>query len=152
MKYRLKISINTDGDFYFPYVPCGMTRDGEKYYFRQEYRDREAAALAAYDICQFLKSQLKTNKDYVKEDIERAFNSFATSLHTFKLSSDEYVAEYVWGNYSGTEFLLEETPLYYKISFKVNDEEAYRIQRMVGRLKDEDVKKAILDLCERAEK
>lgn len=152
MKYQLKISINTDGDFYFPYVPCGMTCDGEKYHFQKEYRDRETAIRATHDICQFLKKHLTTSKDYVKKEIENFISVFETRLENSEESDNEYVSDYLGGNYNWTEFCFEAIPLYYKVSFKVTDEEAYQIQKRIWLLKDEDIKKAILDLCEKVEK
>ena len=94
MKYQLKISINTDGDFYFPYVPCGMTCDGEKYHFQKEYRDRETAIRATHDICQFLKKHLTTSKDYVKKEIENFISVFETRLENSEESDNEYVSDY----------------------------------------------------------
>ena len=152
MKYQFKISINTDGDFCFPFVPCGMTRDGDKYYFLEEYRDRERAVQAACDICQFLKNNLKTNRDYVRKEIRKFFVNFEARLKDSEVSDSEFVSEYLDGNYNWTEISFEALPTRYKISFVVDDEEVWRIQKSIARLKDEDIKKAVLDLCERVEK
>lgn len=152
MKYRLEISINTEGDFYFPYVPCGMTCDEENYRFQKEYRDRETAIQATRDICQFLKKHLMTSKDYVKKEMEKFISTFEARLEGSEESDDECVSDYLSGNYDWTEFCFKALPRCCKVSFKVTDEEAYQIQNSLGRLKEEDIKKAVLDLCEKVEK
>lgn len=152
MKYKFKISINTDGDFCFPFVPCGMTRDGDKYYFLEEYRDRETAIRAACDICQFLKNNLKTSGDHVRKKIRNFFTTFEARLKDSEPSDSEFVSEYLDGNYSWTEIIFEACPIRYKISFIIDDEEVWRIQKSIAQLKDEDIKKAILKLCEEVEK
>ena len=75
MRYILKINICTDGDFGFRFVPRGMKFD-EDYTLKKEYNDKDTAIKDIVNICEFLKEQIHTNKDYVREAFNECVDGF----------------------------------------------------------------------------
>lgn len=147
MKYIFEININTDGDFYLPFVPCGMKYDGcERYTFEKSYRDRNVAIENIVNICAFLKEEMDTRRDYVKESWDIHIDSFVKRLKTSSESVYERVEEYMSGNYEGTEFIFRVEAQKFNCSFNVTDEEFEMIHNNDNRVTIGMVKEAVLAL------
>ena len=124
MKYIFKINVNTDGYFSLQYVPGGMKFDDcEHYNFKKEYNDRDTAIADIINICEFLKGQIRTPRDYVEQDWNDCVDNFVKKLKTSKEGLYERVEEYISGNYDGTEFIFYVEKEYFKCGFYVTDEE-----------------------------
>ena len=124
MKYNFKVTIHTDGDFHFPFVPCGMKDDGYEFYMLdKDYKDRSEAIKDILSICAFLKEQMYTNRNYIREYWESTVDDFVKRLHASKATEYEYVASYMNGNYDGTELIFQAIPHVFKCNFSVTDEE-----------------------------
>lgn len=149
MKYIFEINIFTDGDFGFPFVPAGMEYDGEyNYSFRKEYINRNIAIESAIEICTFLKEQISTHRETVKESWECHTDEFIRNLKESTESAGERVRSYMGGNYDGTEWIFRAEPRTFNFSIDLTDEELELIQdvRQRNRIGYEDIKKAILEL------
>ena len=146
MKYVFEIKIYTDGDFGFPYVPKGMTFDGDyRYELRKEYKDRERAMEDIEDICGFLLYGIKTNRDYVKKHWHDCLMNFADRLEA---SNDvhECIVECMSGNYDGTEISFYTEDDYVEFGFYVSDEEKELIVDNKKYVTNEMIKEVVLDL------
>lgn len=124
MEYLFKVNIKTDGDFHFPFVPCGMKDYGDdSYTLAKSYADRTKAIQDIDNICAFLKEQMYTNRNYIREYWESTVDDFVKRLHASKATEYEYVASYMNGNYDGTELIFQAIPHVFKCNFSVTDEE-----------------------------
>ena len=61
MEYIFEVDILTDGDFCFPYVPCGMDYypTNGAYSLKKSYDDKVSAIKDITNICAFLKEQME---------------------------------------------------------------------------------------------
>ena len=151
MKYVFEIKIYTDGDFGFPYVPKGMTFDGDYgYELRKEYKDRERAIKDILTICGFLKEQINTRRNYVKEYWSECVTNFVKRLEESN-NIHEYITECMSGNYDGTEISFYTEDDYVEFGFYVSDEEMELIKNNHEKVTNEMIKKAVLDLFRSAE-
>ena len=149
MKYIFEINIFTDGDFGLPFVPAGMKYDGEyNYSFRKEYTNRNIAIESAIEICTFLKEQISTHRETVKESWEYHTDEFIRNLKESTESAGERVESYMGGNYEGTEWIFRAEPRTFNFAIDLTDEELELILdvRQGNRIGYEDIKKAILEL------
>lgn len=147
MKYIFEVNINTDGDFYLPFVPCGMKYDGyENYTFTKIYNNRNVAIKDALNICAFLKEQMNTNRKYLKENWNNCINRFVDCLATSNESVSERVEEYMSGNYDGTEFIFRVEAQHFNCEFGVTDEEYEMITKNGSFVTKRMIKEAVLDL------
>jgi hypothetical protein len=82
MKYIFEINLYTDGDYALPFVPCGMKYDGDyEYTFKKCYTDRDVAIDDVSKICVFLKENIRTSRDYVKESWDRHIDQYIAKLN-----------------------------------------------------------------------
>lgn len=147
MEYLFKVNVNTDGDFCFPFVPSGMQDyDDDSYVLAKSYYNRDDAIKDIDNICTFLKEQIVTSRDYVREYWNETIDHFLKRLHASSKDEHEYVAAYMHGNYEGTEFVFEAVPSNYRISFPVTDEEYELLQKNGNDITIGMVKKAVLAL------
>lgn len=124
MEYHFNITIHTDGDFHFPFVPSGMKDDGYEFYMLDKsYQDRSEAIKDIVSICTFLKEQMFTYKDYVRDQFNRCINTFLDRLCSSNGTEHEYIDEYMNGNYDGTEFVFKSIPHSFKFELRLTDEE-----------------------------
>lgn len=146
MKYVFEIKIYTDGDFSFPYVPKGMTFDGDyRYELRKEYKDKERAIDDIEDICGFLFYRIKTNRDYLKRYWHECLTNFRDRLEASD-NIHECITECMSGNYDGTEISFYTEDDYVEFGFYVSDEEMELIKNNHEKVTSEMIKKAVLDL------
>lgn len=148
MQYIFEVDILTDGDFWFPYVPCGMDYypTNGTYSLKKDYDNKESAIKDITDICAFLKEQINANRDWVKEMFNERIDSFVTQLYEANSTTDTYVHEYMSGNYDGTEFTFRAQPNIYNIRLRLTDEEYDLIRKNTNIVTTEQVKNAVLDL------
>lgn len=149
MKYIFKVNILTDGDFYFPYVPCGMDYyyTNEAFYSMEKvYNDRESAIKDIADICAFLKKQINTSKDYVKEMFNEHIDKFIKRIYETDNTVNTCVDEYMSGNYDGTEFSFRVQPNIYNFKLHLTDEEYELIRKNKHLVSIGEVKDVILSL------
>lgn len=150
MKYIFEINIYTDGDFYLPFVPTGMKYDGDyEYTFKKYYRDRDEAIKDIVDICTFLKENMLTSRNYVRDTWNARISSFLKKLNKSSQGAYERVEEYMFGNYEGTEFIFYVEAEKFQCDFCLTDEEAEIIKSNKRLVTIGDVKKAILELYKR---
>ena len=124
MKYNFKVTIHTDGDFHFPFVPCGMKGDGYEFYMLdKDYRDRNEAIQDMLNICAFLKEQMQTEREYVRDYWNKTVDCFVNRLQASEARIGEYVYSCMNGNYYGTEFVFEAHPSVYQFELMLTDEE-----------------------------
>lgn len=149
MEYIFEVNISTDGDFHFPYVPCGMDHypTNGTYSLEKSYNDKAKAIKDITNICAFLKEQMDTSRDWVREMFNERIDSFVLQLYKVDDSSDTtYISEYMSGNYDGTEFIFRVQPNRYNFGINLTDEE-YELIRKNGKLVTiGQVKDAILAL------
>ena len=144
MKYIFEIKIYTDGDFCFPYVPRGMAYDGDyNYSFRESYNDRAEAIEDITDICTFLKANIYTHRDYVKESWEQHVDNFVAQLADPEC---DFISEEMGGNYDGTELILRTEQKSYGCLFRVTDEEDELIRKNERSVTREMIKEAVMAL------
>lgn len=151
MKYVFEINIYTDGDFSFPYVPLGMTYDGNyTYNFTKEYNckkgnkeNKENAIDDVLEICTFLKENVFSWREYKKESVCRCIDDFIENIKNNK-KEHFYIEEEFSGNYDG-RFVLRTKDDYIKCGFYATDEEIELFQNDEG-ITNEMVKEAVLDL------
>ena len=147
MKYIFEVNICTDGDFSFPFVPCGMEHCMyENYSFKKSYEDRDKAIEDIVNICSFLKEQMHTSRDYVREDWNECIDNFIKRLCASKKTVYEYVEECIGGNYDGTEFIFRVVPHSYKFEFRVTDEEYEMLRKNAYGVTIGMVKEAVMAL------
>lgn len=149
MKYALKITINTDGDFCLPFVPREMKFDGnERYDFEKTYENRTNAIKDAIEICSFLKAHTYTSKEYIKQDWYELLDRFMNSIRNSEECDDEVIYEYMGGNYEGTEFTFYAKPHYFQFGFYLTDEECEMVKKQKHNLDitDDMIKEAVLNL------
>ena len=147
MKYIFKISICTDGDFGFSYVPRGMTFDGdERYEFKKSYDDRNIAIEDVFNICRFLKEQMNTSRKHIKEYWDESINEFVKELKFSENTEYEEVRKYMYGNYDGTEFSFYTENEYVNCGFYATDEEIELIKNNHDGITNEMIKEVVLDL------
>lgn len=148
MEYIFEVNISTDDDFGFSYIPRDM-----KYYptngtysLKNSYDDKASAIKDITDICAFLKGQMSTGRDWVKEMFNERIDSFVRQVCEVDVSVDTYIAEYMSGNYDGTEFIFRVQPHRYNFSLNLTDEEAELIRKNGKCVSIGQVKEAILAL------
>lgn len=147
MKYIFKIDIYTDGDFGFPYVPIGMTFDGDyRYYFKKTYDNKESAIENVLEICKFLKENVHSFRDWVKEDVVKCINEFIDYVKDSKKHSNFYISREMYGNYDGTNFMFYTEDDYVDCGFCVTEEEMELIKNSKKGITNEMIKEAVLDL------
>ena len=143
MEYIFEVNISTDGDFHFPYVPCGMDHypTNGTYSLEKSYDDKAAAIRDITDICAFLKEQMCTSRDWVREMFNERIDSFVLQLYSSDNTTGTYISEYMSGNYDGTEFIFRVKPNVYNFSLSLTDEESELIRKngkfvSIGQVKD----------------
>lgn len=150
MKYILEIGIYTDGDFNLPFVPRGMMYvDEYTYIYKKTYDDRAIAVKDAVEICDFLKKQMDTSRDYVREDWNECVDNFMKNLKESKETEDEFVTSCMSGNYDGTKFAFYTEKQFVDFRLCVTVEEHKLISENRNRITDEMVKEAILALLKK---
>lgn len=147
MNYIFEINVFTDGDFRLDFVPMGMeANDDYDYVYKKVYTDREYAIKDITNICTFLKEQIKTPRDYVKEEWNECIDNFINKLNLSEKAEYEFVGSYMDGNYDGTEFTFSTESLYYNCTFNITNEEAKMIKDSKAHVTRDMIKNAILDL------
>lgn len=147
MKYIFKINICTDGDFSFPYVPRGMTFNGhENYEFDESFDDKNKAIKNILDICAFLKEQMYTSRDYVRESWNKCIDEFTKQLKESDNTEHNKISTYMYGNYDGTEISFYTEDDYIKCEFYATDEEIELIKNNHEGITNEMIKEVVLDL------
>lgn len=142
MEYIFEVNISTDGDFCFPYVPCGMEiYPGGNYSFTKSYEDKVEAVRDITNICAFLKEQMDTDRNWVREMFNERIDSFVLQLYGADDTTGTYISEYMSGNYDGTEFIFRVQPHVYNFSLSLTDEESELIRKngklvTIGQVKD----------------
>lgn len=147
MKYTFEINVYTDGDFYLQFVPCGMSYDGSyRYTFAKSYKNRDMAIEEISSICSFLKEQMKTSRDYVKENWNKCIDNFVKNLKESNEAEFRTVTECMSGNHDGTEFIFCAEPQYINCGFYVTDEEYEIIKENSNGVTTDTIKKAVIEL------
>lgn len=148
MKYIFEINVYTDGDFSLPFVPRGMRYDENySYSFQESYNDREIAIKSILRICEFLKENMYTSREYVKESWNRCIDNFIEGIkNSDSTSLYERVSEEISGNYDGTEFIFEAQEQYINCGFCVNDEEYALIKQNKINVTNEMIKETVMAL------
>ena len=147
MKYIFEVNVYTDGDFGFQFVPRGMEFDGDcEYTLEKSYDDRDRAIQDITNICAFLKEQMNTDRDYVKESWNKCVDDFVLRLYQSNKSAYERVEEHMYGNYDGTEFIFRAEAEYFNCGFRVSDEELVMIKESNKLVTSGMVKEAVLAL------
>ena len=147
MEYIFDVNIYTDGDFHFPFVPCGMKDYADdNYTLVRSYKDRDEAIKDVVSICSFLKEHMHTNRDYVREDLNKCIDTFLDRLCSSSETENEYIAEYIYGNYDGTEFVFRVVPHCFHYDMRVTDEEYEMINKNENGVTMGMVKEAVLAL------
>ena len=148
MEYIFEVDILTDGDFCFPYVPCGMDYypTNGAYSLKKSYDDKVTAIKDITNICAFLKEQMDTHRDWVKEMFNERVDRFVTRLYEVDNTADVYINECMSGNYDGTEFTFRIQPNIYNFGLRLTDEEFDLIRKNSRLVTIEQVKNAVLDL------
>lgn len=146
MEYTFEITINTDGDFYFPYMPCDMEYypASGQYSLNKTYDDKTEAIKDITRICAFLKEQMDTGKDWAKEEFNECVDSFVRQVCGD--NSSTYITKYMSGNYDGTEFTFNVIPNMYSFSLALTDEEWELIRKNKKLVSLGQVKDAVLAL------
>lgn len=147
MKYVLEISINTDGDFTFPFVPRGMEYYSDcSYNFSKTYNDINKAKEDVKTICTFLRGNMGTDRDYVREQFYGCVDEFISKVDSYGGSSkNEVVASYMSGNYDGTVFEFYSEEQWVDCGFHVSEEE-YQMIKGSKNVTQEIIKEAVLNL------
>jgi hypothetical protein len=153
MNYILNINLNTDGDYCLPFVPAGMTYDGYccSYSLEKNYKNRDEAIKDAIDICIFLKENIRTSRDYVKESFDLHIDNFVDKLRESEFSVNEWIEEYMYGNYDGTKFIFQAKAHKIDCSFYVTDEEFDLISKNDKHVVRSEIKAAVLSLFTKQE-
>jgi hypothetical protein len=148
MEYIFKIDISTDGDFSFPYVPRGMDYypTNGTYSLEKSYDDQEVAIQDIVSICTFLKEQMYTSRNWVRDYFNTCIDSFMRHVHENDYNTNHYISEYMSGNYDGTEFVFCVQPHRYNFSLNLTDEEAELIRKNGKLVSIGQVKDAVLGL------
>lgn len=147
MDYMFRVNLSTDGDFSLPYTPCGMEYDDyESYELEKTYSDRTQAINDITDICAFMKEQLRTSRDYVKEDFNKMIDDFVLKLYSSEDTANTYIRECMYGNYDGTEIVFQVEPHRYNLGLRLTDEEWELIKHNEKLITFEQVKEAVLAL------
>ena len=147
MKYNFKVTIHTDGDFNFPFVPCGMKDDGYEFYMLdKDYKDRSEAIKDILSICAFLKEQMQTGREYVRDYWNKTVDCFMNRLQASEARIGEYVYACMDGNYYGTEFTFKAIPHTYQFEFMLTDEEYELIRKNVNNINMDMVRNAVMAL------
>ena len=148
MEYIFDINISTDGDFSFPYVPCDM-----KYYptsgtysLNKIYDDKVSAIKDITDICAFLKEQMQTDRDWVKEMFNERIDNFVLRIYEANIDIGTYISEYMSGNYDKTEFAFYVQSNRYNFTLNLTDEEFELIRKNGKNITIWQVKDAVLAL------
>ena len=151
MKYVFDISIYTDDDFGFQFVPCGMRYDQfYKYTLEKSYNNRDEAIEDITKICVFLKENIHTSRDYVKEGWDKYIDGFIKRLQESSESAHERVSSRMSGNYDGTEFDFRAEAETVNCSFYVTDEEFKMIAKNDNNVTNSMVKEAVLALFKKS--
>ena len=146
MKYVFKIDIYTDGDFGFPYVPRGMScDDGYRYTLEKSYIKEDKAIDDVRAICAYLKEQIHTSRDYVKESWDRCVDEFIKQIDEFDKNEHRTLYSCMYGNYEGTEISFYTEDDYITCGFYATDEEIELFKNHEG-VTNEMVKEAVLNL------
>ena len=148
MKYIFDVSISTDGDFRFPYIPSGMNyySTSGTYSLERFYDDKESAIKDITDVCAFLKEQMTTSRDWVKEMFDKCVDSFVTRVYKAAITPNTYVHEYMSCNYDCTEFTFSVQPNFYNVDLPLTDEEFELIKKNNNLVTVGQIKDAVLDL------
>lgn len=147
MKYIFEVNVYTNGDFSLPFIPRGMIYDCEwGYSLRTSYTDRDNAINDILSICNFLKHNMKTDINYLKNRWGECIDSFINAIEESDSSQPQIIDEYMGGNYEGTEFkFYTEDIQYVNYTFKVTNEE-YELIKNNEDITNEMIKEAIIDL------
>lgn len=150
MRYIFKINVHTDGDFCLEFVPRGMSCDDDydRYYLEREYSNKETAIKNILEICNFLKKYMHTSRDYVKKSWDNCIDDFIESIMTEDVD-ENYISEYISGNYDGTKFVFYAEEEIVNIGFRVTDEELEMIKNYPNKLTEEELKDCFLDLIKK---
>ena len=153
MNYILTINLNTDDDYSLPFVPAGMTYDDCccSYSLEKNYNNRDEAIKDAIDICIFLKENIRTGRDYVKKNFDLHIDHFVDKLRESEFSVNEWIEEYMYGNYDGTEFIFRAKAKNINCSFFVTDEEYDLISKNDKHVVNSEIKAAVLSLFTKQE-
>lgn len=147
MEYIFEVNICTDGDFDFPFVPCGMKDYADdSYTFTKSYKDRNEAIKDIVNICTFLKDHIHTNRDYVREYWNKCIYTFLDCLLTSSKKEHEFIQECIDGNYYGTEFIFRVVPCCYRFDLRLTDEDYEMISKNVNEVTMGMVQEAVLAL------
>ena len=147
MRYIFEVNVYTDGDFGFQFVPRGMEFDGDcGYTLEKSYEDRDRAIKDITNICAFLKEQMDTDRDWVKEMFDRCVDDFVKRLYQSNKSEYKRVEEYMSGNYDGTKFIFRAEAQYIPCSFHVTDEEYAMMKASDKLVTNGMIKEAVLAL------
>jgi hypothetical protein len=147
MQYIFEVNIATDGDFCFPYVPCGMTYDGdERYSLTKSYVNQIDAIRDITKICEFLKEHIDTSRDWVEEMFISRINNFLRNLQNEEITHDTYIYECLSGNYDGTDFTFRVQPYQYNFCLNLSDEEFELIHKSGKMVTRSQIKDAVLAL------
>lgn len=146
MKYLFEINIYTDGDFSLPFVPHEMKYDGSyEYSFSKTYANKSAAIYDAIGICDFLKRNIHTNRESMRELWVEKIDDFQ-SLLTDNQDDDSFdIKIAISGNYEGTEFVFKSVGDTVVCRFDVTEDELAIIKKDSSVTKDM-IKKAVLAL------
>lgn len=147
MEYIFEVNIYTDGDFCFPFVPCGMDcYSDETYRLKKFYENRDKAIEDIVNICDFLKDQMHTSRYYIHELWNECIDNFIERLYASIETEHEIVEKCLGGNYDGTEFIFQVLPHHYYCDFRINDEEYKMVKRNVNGVTSGMIKEAIMAL------
>lgn len=147
MKYIFEVNVYTDGDFGFQFVPRGMEFDEDcEYRLKKSYDDKDRAIQDITNICAFLKEQMNTDRDWVKEMFNECIDEFVNKIYKHDANTDTYIAEYMSGNYDGTEFIFRAEAQYINCGFHVTDEEYSMMKASDKLVTNGMVKEAVLAL------
>ena len=150
MKCNFTINIYTDGDFSLPFIPRGMFYDGDNEYadytFEKSYKSRDKAVEDVLKICFFLKDNIHTRNDLVRERWNSCIEKFIEKVNKSSELLNGEVYERMTGNYDGTEFIFSVESESARFGFPVTDEEYEIILRNKNRVTSDMIKETILAL------
>lgn len=147
MKYVFNINIYTDEDFGFQFVPREMRYDEfGTYALEKSYNNRDKAIEDITTICVFLKENIHTSREYVKEDWNECIDGFIKRLQESSESAYERVESRMGGNYDGTEFVFRAEAAHFNCGFYLTDEEVKMIAKNDNHVTNSMVKEAVLAL------
>jgi hypothetical protein len=119
---------------------------GGNYSFTKSYEDKVEAVKDITNICTFLKEQMDTERDWVREMFNDSVDIFVRDLHEADITSDTYIYEGMSGNYCGTDFIFRVKPCEYSFTLSLTDEEFELIHKSIGLVTRGQIKDAVMAL------